>query len=352
MQGKLSDMTQSIRDAFHVQARYCAAAGSPLTAEIVAALGDSLDHSTRTGARILDWAGDPIIDALPLRIAGGLNALVRSGREDALTRLYKIRDVEAHPVLKQVLSRWDDWLYPWLDSAPQTNEVARSGALWPGMLEIARRFGPEMEWLEVGTSAGLNLNMDRFGYRLGDIESGDNLSAVQIKPRWTGASPPTSHIHVVDRVGIDLNPLDVSDPVIADRMLAYIWPDQSDRLARADAAIRVAQANPPPIVKGDATDLLEPLLADPQSEGRVRVIFHSIAFQYFSQDARERVTELITSAGAQADAARPLAWLAFEFKETGAAQAQLTLRSWPGDGREQILAHAHPHGADVNWVSG
>jgi hypothetical protein len=86
LQGKLSGMTQSIREAFRLQAQYCSAAGSGQTAEIVAALGDILDHKTRTGARILDWSGDPIVDALPLRIAGGLHALVRSGKEDLLTR--------------------------------------------------------------------------------------------------------------------------------------------------------------------------------------------------------------------------------------------------------------------------
>lgn len=345
-------MTQSIRDAFHLQARYCAAAGSPLTSEVVAALGDMLDHSTRTGARILDWSGDPIVDALPLRIAGGLNALARSGRDDVLSRLYLTRDVEAHPILRKMLSKWDDWLYPWLDGPPQTNEVGRSAALWPGMLEIARRFGPEMEWIEIGTSAGLNLNMERFGYSLGGVASGDNLSAVQIKPSWTGASPAAWQVEVVDRLGIDLNPLDVSDPIIAERMLAYIWPDQKERLARAEAAIRVAQASPPPIVKGDATELLEPLLAEPQGEGRTRVIFHSVALQYFPSDAQARVKNLIEAAGARSNASRPLAWLSMEFREMGAAQAQLTLRCWPGDGREELLAHVHPHGAEVNWVSG
>lgn len=344
-------MTQSIRDAFHLQARYCAAAGSPLTAEVVAALGDILDHSTRTGRRILDWTGDPIVDALPVRIAGGFNALARSARDELLFRLYKSRDVEAHPVLRQTLEKWDDWLYPWLDSPPQTNEVARSGALWPGMLEIARRFGPDMEWIEIGTSAGLNLNMDRFGYNLGGTASGDRLSAVQIAPQWSGAIPVAARVAVADRVGIDLNPLDVSDSLIAERLLAYIWPDQAERVARAEAAIRVAQANPPPIVKGDATDLLEPLLAEPQAEGRTRVIFHSVAFQYFPPEARARVTELIEAAGARATASRPLAWLAMEFRAKEVTQAQLTLRSWPGGGQEEVLAHVHPHGAQVNWAA-
>jgi len=343
-------MTQSIREAFRLQAQHCHAAGSPLTAEVVAALADILDHRTRTGARILDWTGDPIVDALPLRIAGGLNALARSGKEERLTRYYTVRDLEAHPVLRQVIEKWDDWLYPWLDEPPQTNEVARAGALWPAMLEIARRFGPDMEWIEIGTSAGLNLNMDRFGYRLGDTVSGDRLSAVQISPKWTGASPQPASVTICDRVGIDLNPLDPTDPIIVDRMLAYIWPDQPDRLARAEAAIRVAQANPPPIVKGDATALLAPLLAEPQSEGRTRVIFHSVVLQYFPAEARAKVRDLIEAAGARADAARPLAWVSMEFPDK-ATEAHITLRCWPGEAAPELLATAHPHGAWVNWVA-
>lgn len=343
-------MTQSILEAFRLQAQHCHAAGSPLTAEVVAALGDILDHRTRTGARILDWTGDPIVDALPLRIAGGLNALARSGKEEMLTRYYTIRDLEAHPVLRQVIEKWDDWLYPWLDGPPQTNEVARAGALWPAMLEIARRFGPDMEWIEIGTSAGLNLNMDRFGYRLGDTMSGDRLSAVQISPIWTGENPEPASVNVCDRVGIDLNPLDPTDPIIVDRMLAYIWPDQPDRLARAEAAIRVAQANPPPIVKGDATELLAPLLAEPQSEGRTRVIFHSVVLQYFPAEARAKVRDLIEAAGARADAARPLAWLSMEFPDK-ATEAHITRRCWPGEGALELLATAHPHEAWVNWVA-
>jgi len=350
LQGKLSGMTQRIRDAFHLQARYCREAGSALTAEVVAALGDMLDHGTRTGARILDWPGDPIADALPLRIAGGLHALARSGREELLTRYYTTHDLEAHPILRQALAKWDDWLSPWLDGPPQTNEVARAGALWPGMLEIARRFGPDMEWIEIGSSAGLNLNMDRFGYQLGPTRTGDRLSAVQLSPAWTGPSPQAVPVHVHDRVGIDLNPLDVSDPVIAERMMAYIWPDQPQRLARADAAIRVAQANPPPLVKGDACLLLAPLLAEPQAEGRTRVIFHSIVLQYFPPDARAQVKDMIEAAGARSDAARPLAWLSMEFPAQ-VTEARLTLRSWPGDGAETVLATVHPHGASVNWVA-
>jgi hypothetical protein len=175
---KLRRMSEKVRAAFEKQIGYCRLTGSELTARVLEAVLANLDHNTRTGARILDWPGDPMVDALKLRIAGGLNALARSGQDAELTSLYAAREGDFQDVIGRVLTQWDDWLYPWLDNAPQTNEVARSGVLFPGMLEIARRFGPKLEILELGASGGLNLNMDRFCYDLGSVAAGDPQSPV------------------------------------------------------------------------------------------------------------------------------------------------------------------------------
>jgi alkyldihydroxyacetonephosphate synthase len=43
-----------------------------------------LTRDSRTGARVLDWPGEPTRDALPLRLMGGLNALVLADRDDDL----------------------------------------------------------------------------------------------------------------------------------------------------------------------------------------------------------------------------------------------------------------------------
>ncbi|MEY5043781.1 MAG: hypothetical protein RJA19_1008, partial [Bacteroidota bacterium] len=98
------------------------------------ALAEVIDPSTRTGARILGWSGDPIIDALPLRIAGGLHALARTGEDSGLSLFYTRQKGDVPRLLARVLQDWDNWLFPWLDSPPQTNEVGRSAALWPGMM--------------------------------------------------------------------------------------------------------------------------------------------------------------------------------------------------------------------------
>jgi hypothetical protein len=241
-------------------------------------------------------------------------------------------------VIGRALRQWDDWLFPWLDGPPQTNEVARSGVLFPGMLEIARRFGPKLEILELGASGGLNLNMDRFAYDLGGCAAGDAGSPVRVAPKWSGPVPPIVPVEIVARAGVDLNPLDMTDADVADRMMAYIWPDQAERVARAQAAIALARQFPPPVERGDGADWIERRLALPQAEGVARVVYQG----------RRRVADAIKAAGRCASAGKPLAWLSMEFQSEVIA-AELTLRCWPGDGAAELLARCHPHGAHVSW---
>ena len=97
--------------------------------------GNRLDRSTKIGRLILDWpVGQPALqfDALPLRLAGGLHALVRRGRLPALARLYPPQPMPQGEVLWRevaaALGEAGDELEPWLARAPQTNEVARAAA--------------------------------------------------------------------------------------------------------------------------------------------------------------------------------------------------------------------------------
>lgn len=349
--GKLADMSgrreDAIRAAFHTQAAFSRASGSALTADILTALAGTLDRETHTGAAILDWPGDPMVDALKMRIAGGLNALARSGKDPTLTALYAAREGDFAGELGRVIAQWDEWLLPWLDGPPQTNEVARAAALYPAMMAVSARFGPDMELLELGSSAGLNLNLDRFGYDLGGRLAGDPYSAVQLKPDWDGPVPALAPVNVVSRRGIDQNPLDASNPAIAERLLAYVWPDQDARVARIEAAIALARQFPPTIERGDAAEWIEAQLEKPQDEGVGRIVFHSIVLQYLPPEGRKRVGAALARAGELATERRPLAWISMEFHRE-AIVAELRLTCWPG-GKVETLADCHPHGAAIRW---
>ena len=339
----------TVRDAFRNQAIFCDRSGTPLTAAVVRGIEAALDRTTATGRRILDWQGDPrgSGDSVPLRIAGGFHALARCGADPALARLYAGDLDNADAVVAAALRRFDDQLEHWLDSPPQTNEIGRAGPIMAGLLVLAEEFGLQFELIELGASAGLNQNLDRFGYRLGETVAGDPASPLQLAPAWEGASPPAAEVEVLARWAVDQNPVPVADPAQRERLIAYCWADQKERMDRLEAALSLAAASSPHVMQGDAADFAESMLAAPQPDCVCRVLFHTIFWTYLPAAKQARIRAALEAAGANATRERPLAWLGYELNGQGGV-AELHMQHWPG-GEERHLATGHPHGSKVVW---
>ena len=340
----------NIRAAFAQQAVWCRLLGGDFTARVCDRLSEVLDAGTAVGSRVLGWPGDPLADALVLRLTGGLNALVRAGALPALAAVYPPRvadDAALAGALTTALA--DDRLLPWLDSPPQTNEVARAGVLMPGMMVIAAATGLPLRLFELGASAGLNLRMDAYGYRLGGVDVLPPHAPLTLAPLWEGAPPPAAPVRVVARAGVDLAPVDLRDAGARARLLAYVWPEQAARIARLEAAIAAFVADPVAIARGDAAGWVEAQVAP--LPGTATVVYHSIAWQYFPAATQARIAAHLAAQGSRATADAPLAWLRFELDTSASVGAPptLRLRLWPG-GEDRLLAHAHPHGASVRWL--
>lgn len=144
---------------------------------------------------------------------------------------------------EQVASDADRLRATMLTRATQTNEPARCAALLPALATID---GP-LALVEVGTSAGLCLYPDRYGYDYDGRPVGPP-SPVQLRCTTSGPVPvPTALPEVVARIGIDLNPLDVTDPDDLAWLRALVWPGpvEAERLQRLDAAAAIAAQEPP-----------------------------------------------------------------------------------------------------------
>ena len=345
-------MNQNIHNwsEFERQAAYCRNAGSPVTAAVIETLTTILDDSSATGRRILNWPGDASADALPIRLAGGLHALARRGDDDALAALYRGATVNLKTTLKKALLTNDDWLCDWLKSPPQTNEVMRCSGLMAGLMVIADRIRQPIALLELGSSAGLNLNLDRFRYTLGNCNFGPSRSPVYIKPEWIGDSPPNIIPQIVSRAGVDIAPIDVFSDAAVERLLAYVWAGQTARSDRLEAAIKLARTAPVPVqvAQGDAIIWLKDQLTLPQPADTTRVIMHSVFWQYLPAAARQQLVATIKAAGAHATDQRPLAWLMFEPFDTKTPVMRLNLQIWPS-GDELCLADCQAHGLSINW---
>ncbi|KQN82416.1 hypothetical protein ASE90_12220 [Sphingomonas sp. Leaf67] len=334
------------RLAFRQQAAFCAAMAAPITARVCDALATALARDGRTGRRVLDWPGDPIPDALPLRLVGGLHALARSGIDRDLTALFAGAG-EPQAILHRALDDHDAMLLPWLDGPPQTNEPMRSGVLMVGLLAVARRHGPVLDILEIGSSAGLNLLIDRYRFDLGGVPVGRADAPVAIVPDWRGTPPPEVPIRIERVRGVDIQPLDATDPAVATRLSGYIWADQPERQERLGAATAMLRADPVDLVAGDAVGWLRDRLAEPQATGVTRVLMHSVVWQYLGDDRRAAIHRMMAEAADAATTDRPLAWVRME-PDRVLQRQELIVQSWPGHGEPQMLATAHAHGA---WIA-
>ena len=131
-----------------------------------------------------------------------------------------------------------------LSRSTQTNEPARCAVLLPALARLA----PPLALIEVGASAGLTLLPDLYGYDYAGqrIEPADPAAPVlTCRPR--GPVPiPAAVPEVAWRAGIDLNPLDVTDPDDMAWLSSLIWPGEG----QAGAAVGRGRRGPPPQTAG------------------------------------------------------------------------------------------------------
>jgi hypothetical protein len=246
--------------------------------------------------------------------------------------------VEAHPEQIRALI---------LARSTQTNEPGRCATLLPALASIP---GP-LALLEVGASAGLCLLPDRYAYdygraRLEPAEPGAHPPPV-FPCQASDATPiPDSLPRVVWRAGIDLNPLDVTDPDEAAWLETLVWPGQEARAERLRAAMLVARDQPPVVHRGDLLHELPALAATAPADATL-VIFHSAVLSYVSAEDRDRFARMIAGLDA--------VWISNEspavFPEIAAKQDRKPPRDrflLAIDGAP--IALTGPHGQSIDWL--
>jgi len=326
---------------FSRQAQVVRALGSSFVAAVLEAGERQLHRAPRTARLIDDWPGDPAADALAMRFNGALHALARRGDRPALSALYAARAGDFDAVLGDVLRHADAFIADWMREPPQTNEVARSAAIMAALMTLRAEVDLPVELLELGASAGLNLNLGHYAFDLGGVQVGRSGSPVRIAPEWRGPPPLARPVEIVDARGVDLRPLAASDPSAQERLMAYIWADQADRAERLHHALAIAHAHPPRLSRADIADWLPRELSRPARAGVCRVVVHAMSLQYCGAATRARVDAALAAADI------PIARIGFEWTEARDA-VHLTLTTYP-DGRTRHLATCHAYGHWIEW---
>jgi hypothetical protein len=234
----------------------------------------------------------------------------------------------------------------------QTNEVGRCAVLLPALPS-----GP-LALLEVGASAGLCLLLHRFCYQYGLTTIGISSSPVQLRCTLAGRAPlPARLPQIVWRCGLDIHPVDVRDEDAVRWLRACVWSDHPERRRRLDGAVDLARVDPPSVRTGDLVDDLPALLAEAPQDAQL-VVFHSAVLAYVDPERRQAFADVLAAASQRRD----VVWISNEapgiISEIAAlAPALPSLRFLLGrttfkNGlrHDELLALAHPHGAEVTWL--
>lgn len=233
-----------------------------------------------------------------------------------------------------------------LTHGTQTNEPARCAVLLP----ILARLPQPLAIVEVGASAGLCLLPDFYGYDYGAVRLDAAVPDAPVLRCATSANTPLPDTvpSIAWRAGLDLNPLDASDPEQAAWLEALVWPEHTDRLARLHGALRIAAERRPRIVRGDLRGGDLAALCREAPKDATLVVFHTAVLAYVADAADRRVF-------AERVGSLCRCWIANEAPQVFPdAAARAGAPPHPGwfllSVNGNPVAWAEPHGAGLAWI--
>ncbi|MGZ4458325.1 MAG: DUF2332 domain-containing protein [Nocardioidaceae bacterium] len=340
-------------DAFQTQAGACDRLGSPMYASLLSRIAEDVQAGGVSADLLAGHEDDPGPSALALRLVGSVHRLVLERRAGALAAFYPSvggswDDEGGWRAFERLLREQPDAVRERLDQVPQTNEVGRAAALYGGLLHLDG--GLPVRLHEIGSSGGLNLRADRFGYLTEDGRRyGDPEADLVFAGAWRGrALDEGRRPQVVERVGSDVMPVDVATTEGRLTLTSYVWPDMTARHERLRKAFEVAARVPAEVRAQDAVTFTRALEL---VEGTTTVLWHSVMFQYLGRADQDAVHARIEELGAAAtDTARFAHLRAEPMRRTPTADHEflVALRAWPG-GERRILATTVGHGIPTTW---
>jgi len=211
------------------------------------------------------------------------------------------------------------------ERSTQTNEIRRCVALRLGLAQVARRWPGPVALAELGASAGLNLLADHYRYRLNDQDFDERHSSPVLVASSLRHGVPAENLlgdrpRITVRLGVDQQPVDLTDPAARAWLEAFVWPEQTADLATLRAAIELYLAVPgPAVVRGDATTDTARLIGALPGDEPI-VVFTASLLSYLEPAARAAFAGQL----GQVARRRRLAWV---FAEAPALLASASIRS-------------------------
>lgn len=226
----------------------------------------------------------------------------------------------------------------------QTNEAGRCATLLPLLATLK----PPLALIEVGASAGLCLLPEAYGYDYGRTRIAPPTPDAPILSCLADATTPLPDAvpPIAWRAGLELSPIDAADPDDAAWLRTLVWPEQTARAARLDAALTLAAHHRPRIVAGDLRHDLAALAAQAPPEATL-VIFHTAVLAYLpDRTEREAFGAEAQSLGTWISNEAPSVFPTIAERAGPAPQGRFLLAR-----NGSPIAWTDPHGAAITYIT-
>lgn len=265
---------------------------------------------------------------------------------------------------------------PFIQTATvQTNETGRGLAwLWP----LLHTNWSAVNLVDLGASAGLNLVAERRAYRLQDKETGATLAdvglgePVQFVTQVTNSNqlphlnarfvrPTTDYPQILSRTGCDLAPFRLANRERELTLMAYVWGDQPQRLARLQEGIQALQevsrhaAALVHLLPVNLPDELPPFLHHIPNNPAPVLLYNTWMTSYL----KDKGVALRQHIGQWAKTqSRPVLWVQWEPPADGSTPPVFGWCAWlaelwhAGQYHQWQLGWVHPHGVDLHMTEG
>jgi hypothetical protein len=252
----------------------------------------------------------------------------------------------------------------------QMNEVARCAQIALGVAAVCGPSAGPIALIDLGTGAGLGLQLDRYRYEIGGLAAGPPGPTLICEVRGARQPPRPELPPIAWRAGIELNPVDLDDPA-ARSWLEACSPPEASALTRLDLAIAVTRRSPAPIIAGDAVAAL-PGVLDSMPPDLPVIVTDAYLAVFLSAAERAKIFTILSGASR----ARPVTWLSLDplipLGSSGRDSVQglavpaslvadyqangvfavLGARSFDQAAESgTLLARAHPSGQWIEWLA-
>ena len=233
----------------------------------------------------------------------------------------------------------------------QTNVLTRCNYLLPAFSSILSLTNGPATIIDIGASAGLNLNFDCYEYYYNGEKRFGN-SPVKLHCQTKGEKIPAikPFNNPIRKIGIDQHPIDLTNADDLTWLQALIWPDQTERFSMLKEALQIPELSQIELTRSstiaDFKNLIEAV--DP---GDTLIVYATHVLYQFTDELLHAFYNLLDAIGqtrdfyflsAEATDAVRLKW--------GIANTAVVLTTYKNKYKqEELIAETNGHGNWLKW---